>query len=36
MKIRELMAQDKTTLSFEVFPPKKDTDLPMLRKQHLA
>ena len=26
MKIRELIAQDKTTLSFEVFPPKKDTD----------
>lgn len=27
MKIRDLITQDKATLSFEVFPPKKDTDL---------
>lgn len=26
MKIRDLITQDKATLSFEVFPPKKDTD----------
>ena len=26
MKIRDLVTQDKATLSFEVFPPKKDTD----------
>lgn len=26
MKIRDIIAGDKTTLSFEVFPPKKDTD----------
>lgn len=26
MKIRDLITQDKVTLSFEVFPPKKDTD----------
>lgn len=26
MKIRYLITQDKATLSFEVFPPKKDTD----------
>ena len=26
MKIRELLELDKTTLSFEVFPPKKDMD----------
>lgn len=26
MKIRDLITQDKETLSFEVFPPKKDTD----------
>ena len=26
MKIRELLNQEKATLSFEVFPPKKDTD----------
>ena len=32
MKIRELMAQDKTTLSFEVFPPKKDTDFANVEK----
>ena len=27
MKIRDLITQDKATLSFEVFPPKKDTDV---------
>ena len=27
MKIRDLITQDKATLSFEVFTPKKDTDL---------
>lgn len=26
MNIRDLITQDKATLSFEVFPPKKDTD----------
>lgn len=26
MKIKDLITQDKATLSFEVFPPKKDTD----------
>ena len=26
MKIRELLRQEQTSLSFEVFPPKKDTD----------
>ena len=26
MKISEVLKQDKPTLSFEVFPPKKDTD----------
>ena len=26
MKIRDLITQDKATLSFEVFPPKKDAD----------
>lgn len=26
MKIRDILGQDKATLSFEVFPPKKDTD----------
>lgn len=26
MKIRDIINQDKATLSFEVFPPKKDTD----------
>lgn len=26
MEIRDLITQDKATLSFEVFPPKKDTD----------
>lgn len=26
MRIRDLITQDKATLSFEVFPPKKDTD----------
>lgn len=26
MKIREILNQDKPTVSFEVFPPKKDTD----------
>lgn len=26
MKIRDLITQDKATLSFEVFPPKNDTD----------
>ena len=26
MKIRDLITKDKATLSFEVFPPKKDTD----------
>ena len=26
MKIKELITQDKATLSFEVFPPKRDTD----------
>lgn len=26
MKTRDLITQDKATLSFEVFPPKKDTD----------
>lgn len=26
MKIRDLITHDKATLSFEVFPPKKDTD----------
>ena len=26
MKIREIIGQEKATLSFEVFPPKKDTD----------
>lgn len=26
MKIRDIIASNKTTLSFEVFPPKKDTD----------
>ena len=26
MKIRDLITQDKATLAFEVFPPKKDTD----------
>lgn len=26
MKIRDLITQDNATLSFEVFPPKKDTD----------
>lgn len=26
MKIRDLITQDKATLSFEVFPPNKDTD----------
>ena len=26
MKIRDILNQDKTTLSFEVFPPKKETD----------
>lgn len=26
MKIKEIIAKDKATLSFEVFPPKKDTD----------
>ena len=26
MKIRDLITQDKATLSFEVYPPKKDTD----------
>lgn len=26
MKIRDLITQDEATLSFEVFPPKKDTD----------
>ena len=25
MKLRELLAQEKMTLSFEVFPPKTDT-----------
>ena len=26
MKIRDIIGQEKATLSFEVFPPKKDTD----------
>ena len=26
MKVRELLRQEQTSLSFEVFPPKKDTD----------
>lgn len=26
MKIRDIINQDRPTLSFEVFPPKKDTD----------
>ena len=26
MKVTEILKQDKPTISFEVFPPKKDTD----------
>lgn len=26
MKIRDILAQDTATISFEVFPPKKSTD----------
>ena len=26
MKIRDIINQDRPTLSFEVFPPKRDTD----------
>ncbi len=32
MKIRELLELDKTTLSFEVFPPKKDMDFANVEK----
>ena len=32
MKIRDLITQDKATLSFEVFPPKKDTDFANVEK----
>lgn len=32
MKIRELIGQETPTLSFEVFPPKKDTDFASVEK----
>ena len=36
MKIRELMAQDKTTLSFEVFPPKTTANFESVKKAALG
>ena len=36
MKIRDLITQDKATLSFEVFPPKKDTDFADVEAAALA
>lgn len=35
MKIRDIIGQEKATLSFEVFPPKKDTDLQVWKLRHL-
>lgn len=36
MKIREILNQDKASLSFEVFPPKKDTDFAEVEAAALA
>ena len=32
MKISDILREDKTTISFEVFPPKKDTDFANVEK----
>lgn len=32
MKIRDLLSKDQVTLSFEVFPPKKDMDAQPIRQ----
>jgi len=32
LKIRDIFAQGKNTLSYEVFPPKKDTDFAIVER----